>query len=82
MEYSADLIRTRLRDLEKLPQDERLDVQMTFPSLSRADRTFLAYRLQGYSLRECGRKIGHPDNTSRRFRRICNRVASILNGVK
>jgi hypothetical protein len=80
MEYSMELIRQRLSQPENLLREEILDIEMAATKLSYWDRIFLVYRLQGFSIRACGRKIGKPDNSSRRFKKICNRLARILNG--
>lgn len=80
MEYTAELIRQRLSQPDNLSQEETLDIEMAAAKLPYWDRKFLFYRLQGYSIRACGRKIGKPDNSSRRHKRICRRIALILNG--
>lgn len=82
MDYTSSHVAVLLQSAEDIPTIERWDIEQATKQLHPVDRTFVQARLEGHSLRKCGKIAGVPGHTSRRYRRICNKLSSILGGAR
>ncbi len=78
IEYSPEHIALLLMNIEENAPEERMDVARAIAQLNTRDKMFLVYVVHGYPLREAGRKIGKPNNSSKRFARICRHISMFL----